>query len=261
MTTIRDIDEQLVNQRAYWRQWGHRHHDRSADPEVAFHITGVPHPTLNGVTHSTAPAGQVLPRLRQHLAGLPFIWQVTEIALPGTIDELLSLDGEDAGVLPVMALDVRRYRPIARPESPLRITQLPAGADLAESVGVFSTPMGLSTEDRRSLTEIDAGRAYSPDALTRFVGVLDGRIVATTELLVTGPVGGLYAVATLEAYRRRGIATAMVDAAIQHAAASGVPVVTLHASDVGVPVYERLGFQEVSQIRLVRFAASTPEEN
>ena len=51
-------------------------------------------------------------------------------------------------------------------------------------------------------------------------------------------------------YRRRGIAKALMEATVACATASGVPAITLHASDPGRALYEQLGFHPAPEMRL-----------
>ena len=53
-----------------------------------------------------------------------------------------------------------------------------------------------------------------------------------------------------EAWRRRGIAHAMVSAAVEQARREGASVVTLHASDEGRLLYETIGFVDSHEMRL-----------
>ena len=256
--TIHDLDGQLANLSAYWQGWGHR--DRSDGPDVVFHSSGLRHALANGVTHSTAPAEQVLPDVRGRLADVPWAWHVTELAPAGTAENLVALGGQDAGQIPVMALDVDQYQPLVPADLP-QVEQLPADADLTEWSTTWGGPLGMPAEDMQRLPAIDAARPYDRGALTRFMAVVDGRVAATTEVLMAGGVAGLYLVATHEAYQRRGLATALVDAAVRHAIDAGAPIVTLQASEAGARVYERLGFEVVSQIRLIAFAPSRPDQD
>lgn len=52
-------------------------------------------------------------------------------------------------------------------------------------------------------------------------------------------------------YRRRGVARALVDAAIDEARRVGAGAVQLHASEFGRPLYESLGFRMTSEMRLI----------
>ncbi len=57
-------------------------------------------------------------------------------------------------------------------------------------------------------------------------------------------------------HRGEGHATRIVRAAIRWTKARGIPVVLLHASDFGEPIYRRLGFERTREMRrsLVRVA-------
>lgn len=59
---------------------------------------------------------------------------------------------------------------------------------------------------------------------------------------VTAGVAGVYAITVHEAAHRRGFGTAMTWAAVAAGARAGVAAVVLQASDMGRPVYERMGF-------------------
>ena len=50
--------------------------------------------------------------------------------------------------------------------------------------------------------------------------------------------------------RRRGVARALMIRSIDCAAAHGASLITLHASDLGRPLYDRLGFTLTSEMRL-----------
>jgi len=53
-----------------------------------------------------------------------------------------------------------------------------------------------------------------------------------------------------KAYRRRGIARALMEAMIEWCRKEGFGYVGLHASDEGRPLYEKLGFRSTNEMRL-----------
>jgi len=61
---------------------------------------------------------------------------------------------------------------------------------------------------------------------------------------------------TVPGHRGKGHATRVVRAAIRWAKARGISVILLHASDVGEPVYRRLGFERTGEMR--RILTPTP---
>jgi len=63
-------------------------------------------------------------------------------------------------------------------------------------------------------------------------------------------VAGIFAVSTLPEARGRGIGTALTVAPLVDAREAGYRVGTLQASDMGYPIYRKLGFQDVCQYNL-----------
>ena len=97
----------------------------------------------------------------------------------------------------------------------------------------------------------------------RFVGLIvevAGKVVASgcVWLMDVQPRPGkrgttaayLLSMFTEQGHRGEGHATRIVRAAIRWAKARDIPVVTLHASDFGEPVYRRLGFERTREMRL-----------
>ena len=62
--------------------------------------------------------------------------------------------------------------------------------------------------------------------------------------------GYIWAVYTEPFYRGRGIGKALTERAIEHLRNVGCTHVVLHASDVGAPMYEKLGFTPAGEMRL-----------
>jgi len=90
--------------------------------------------------------------------------------------------------------------------------------------------------------------ALDPD-VALFVGYVDGRPVATSRISCHGAVGDINGVVTAEAYRRRGIGAAMTWAAIEQGQRRGCDAMTLTATELGYPVYRRMGFVPVCIFR------------
>jgi len=66
-----------------------------------------------------------------------------------------------------------------------------------------------------------------------------------------GRQGYIMNIYTAPAWRRRGVATDIVQAILDYLRQVGVPVATLHATDAGRPVYEHLGFTPTNEMRLI----------
>jgi GNAT superfamily N-acetyltransferase len=89
------------------------------------------------------------------------------------------------------------------------------------------------------------------DSFAFFVAHLDGQPAGTSVLVRTDDVSGIYAVATVEEARRRGVGRAATWAAIDQARAWGSSAVLLQATDMGYPLYAAMGFRTITQIALL----------
>jgi len=69
---------------------------------------------------------------------------------------------------------------------------------------------------------------------------------------VRGPQGLIMNVFTERAWRRRGVAAALLRELLRWCRASGIESVVLHASADGRPLYEKLGFTPTNEMRYAR---------
>jgi ribosomal protein S18 acetylase RimI-like enzyme len=100
-----------------------------------------------------------------------------------------------------------------------------------------------------------AAGTVCPDLLERpecvvYVGSTDGVPVVSGLGWRTGRTVGVYSIAAIPAARRRGYGAAMTARVVADGVAAGCDVAVLQASEMGRPIYERLGFRTV-----VRYAA------
>jgi GNAT superfamily N-acetyltransferase len=90
-----------------------------------------------------------------------------------------------------------------------------------------------------------------------FVGYLDGAPVATNMLFTGGGVASVYAVATLPAAQRKGIGAAITLAPLLSAREAGYHHGVLFSTEMGVPVYQRIGFRDTGT-RINRYLWRSP---
>jgi ribosomal protein S18 acetylase RimI-like enzyme len=83
-----------------------------------------------------------------------------------------------------------------------------------------------------------------------FCARVDGEIAGMCDLYVRGPIAQIEDVNTLEEFRGRGLARAMVGRAADEALASGAELVFLHALDDDWPkeLYAKLGFDPIGYV-------------
>jgi ribosomal protein S18 acetylase RimI-like enzyme len=122
----------------------------------------------------------------------------------------------------------------------VRVTDTATAADFEQVHGELFAEAGRP---------FDAARHFaSPDVLlashvSGFVAYLDGRPASAAMIVATGRAAGLFEVATSTAARKRGLGELVSRAATRAGFEDGAEVVTLQATALGEPVYQRIGFE------------------
>ncbi len=98
---------------------------------------------------------------------------------------------------------------------------------------------------------LPASFAADPDVRV-FNARLDGRPVGISIAIRTGDVAGVYAVGTRPESRGRGVGTAATWAAVDAGSEWGADTIVLQASEMGLSLYQRMGFRTV--VRYVKFS-------
>jgi GNAT superfamily N-acetyltransferase len=143
-----------------------------------------------------------------------------------------------------MACDLNELPP--SPSSPDRV--------LVELVDRPPSLYPLTTERRRLRHQGHGTMALvKPRQFWHFAASCEGKPVGETTLFFGAGVGGIYGVEVLEGFRRRGIGTALVHAALQHARQLGHDAAVLAATGMGLGVYSRLGFREVCKLSFWKY--------
>jgi GNAT superfamily N-acetyltransferase len=112
----------------------------------------------------------------------------------------------------------------------------------------------LTTKRRRLRHQGRAAMALvKPRQVWHFAASLEGKPVGETTLCCGAGVAGIYAVEVLEAFRGRGIGTALVQGALGMARQLGHATAVLGATGMGMSVYTRLGFREVCKLSFWKY--------
>lgn len=167
---------------------------------------------------------------------------------------------------------------LSRPQAPQWVAELAARHDLTdvedEPLMLHPNPGDVAVPDQPSITRVDpddevevalaqrlfadgfeasleelgvlmAGSVLRQPGLSAYIGLADGEPCTTGVGAFHDGYIGVFNIATPPAHRRRGHGHAVTAHVIAEGVAAGAHTAYLQASEMGYPVYERLGFRTV----------------
>jgi len=117
--------------------------------------------------------------------------------------------------------------------------------DLNGWFGVYSGVFGADPKGRDEWARIhDVLGPAGDGSLLLLLARVDGSPAATGAVFFQAGLAGLYCFTTLERMRRRGLASALVQASHEAAQARGIERAVLQATASGRPAYAKAGYRE-----------------
>lgn len=236
----------------------HPRYSRVPQDDVVAYFSEVAFPLFNAISGARFGPEETVPRTRQLLAsyvdrGLPFLWWLTPSTTSPELEAELEAAGMEREAVPGMhvALDAP-LRPVLPDGAEITVVDSPPDLRLFldTMLEAFGMPPELAEEFAALLVGFD-------DRLVSAVATLDGRPVATGSAWLDGPTVGLYNIATLTAVRGRGLGHGLTAFLMDLGRERGCTRAVLHSSELGRPVYERLGFVEVCPVPQYVWVPST----
>lgn len=184
--------------------------------------------------------------------GVPFVWRLGPADQPADLRERLETSG--------FSLDPDDMPGMAAPLDALPPIELPAGAslELVRDPGTFREWLDVMVEGFGMPPEIGdaymafAAHGFDDDQPTRsFLARLEGRPVATALGVLTGQGLTIANVTTVVEARGQGIGRAVTLAAMHAGAEAGARLAVLQSTEMGLGVYERLGFRTFGRYRVL----------
>ncbi|MBI4415459.1 MAG: GNAT family N-acetyltransferase [Euryarchaeota archaeon] len=129
---------------------------------------------------------------------------------------------------------------------------------LEDLIRPASEAFGLGPGARQFVALFSALGFEESAPVQSYVGHVGGTPVATSQMFLGAGVAGIYVVGTLPDYRGRGFGKALTLAPLHHARALGYRWAILQATEMGHPVYLRLGFREDCKVELYGPPPSPP---
>ncbi len=220
-------------------------------PEGLRFTTGIKHPVMNGVMSANLPDDDAAVAAELDYfesRGLPMSWTVGPSDTPVDLGERLERLGlkrtsTNPGML--VDLDALDGEPLA---SGLEILEVTDEETFRTFSDVLCEGFGMPAFDEFAQMFIDAGTG-DDGSIASFLGLLDGEPIATSRTILDNGLAGVYTVATLAQARGKGLGRALTLAACLYGKERGYRLGTLQSSDMGHPVYLKMGFWDVCEFR------------
>ncbi len=226
---------------------------KGASSEVRYGVSmvalGTPHQLFNLASCTRIPFGQedeAIAYTIEYFAqkGKPWSWQVNTISEPRDLKERLVAAGlVHSHDNPGMAYDLHGYRPQADQ------------GDMREAIDAGTMNIWLDTALAAFNMPREFGQTIAdpfPNGGTqvaRFFYVCDeGKPVACSMVYFSDGVAGIYTVGTLADARRKGFGEKVMHSCLAAAVEAGYDAAILHATKMGVLLYEKMGFVEYCTI-------------
>ena len=222
----------------------------SDNPELTRFFTGIPHPFMNGIfckyLTSFIKIEETLNLLKSRK--VPFLWWIGSAAQSADLGTQLEAYGlvydEDYAC---MAADLLALKEEFIPPAGLTIEPV-SDKEILEH-WVNSALIGFGLPKNSGNVCFDLFRSLGFDMpLRNYLGFMDGKPVATSQLFLAAGVAGIYWVTTIPEARRQGLGMALTLAPLREARAMGYRIGVLHPSDMGRGVYRRLGFDDYGKL-------------
>jgi GNAT superfamily N-acetyltransferase len=193
-------------------------------------VSGLPVAIFNGCVIVTEASSADLKESLRWLGGRPVPYEVAAVEeLVPALEPTLTA----AGLHPHATTTGMVLSPVPEPPDP------PPG---------IATVEGLTDE---MAAYVPPSMQADPD-VRAFTATLDGHPAGTAIAIRTDSVGGVYAVGTHPEARRRGVGTAASWAAVGAARAWGCESVVLQSTEMGYPIYKRMGFRPIVRYAIFR---------
>ena len=230
------------------------------DPDASWAVGEALDPFVNTVASARFDADTADRRIAEIVATYdalpsPFVWWRAPFHAPADLGPRLEAAHVfEVGEAPAMTLDLRVLGPAPEPPSGFELRGVTDEETLRAYLAILDAdpppagaPAMFPPEKVDRIVASVVPRLADEPAPLRVLGLLDGRPVSTSRLSLAGGAAGIYAVATLREARGRGLGAALTYACLATGRDLGYRIATLQSSDMGLRIYQRLGF--VEQVR------------
>ena len=184
------------------------------------------------------------------------VTSLTEIAAPSLVmyphpevttdvaTKLTELGFQFVGAMPAMAVDLDQLAETTLADG---YACVEVGPELTPEAWIDCLAKGYEIPQR--VAELFNPAAADP-SFRYFGAVKDGRVDSVSTVCLSGGVAGIYCVATRPEARGKGFGAHMTAEPLRLAAKDGYRVGVLQSSEMGYPIYKRLGFGDFGHVQM-----------
>ncbi|MFC4810525.1 GNAT family N-acetyltransferase [Paenibacillus sp. GCM10023250] len=220
-------------------------------PRVIRYESDLPHPVYNRVIAYSAAAsedvqgdvGCIAERYRTRK--VPFTWLTWEhdAGAAGLTKALAAHGLNKVDEVSGMSLSLTGWTHEEPAIPGFTVRPVRTQAEMAWFRQIVPPIFGFQGEAADVLVRINEAAAIGGNpAFRHYAGFVDGQLAAIATAVRDGETVGIYNVATLADYRRRGLGSALTAHALREAQASGAQLAVLQSSRMGEGVYRAIGF-------------------
>lgn len=220
------------------------------EPDALWFATGIPLQVPNGVVRFRAAPREASERIEALLGEyakchVPSCWLLNPSTTPSNLAERLQARGFFCEFAPGMAADLHAVDLTAPAPAGVNVRLVTDESAMADWLHVLVVGSSFPPEVERVLfTLLEDVRFHVNPTVRFFLGTLNDQPVSSSLLFLGGGIAGIYCVTTIPDARQRGIGTALTLAAMREGLAGGYHIAGLQSSQMGLRVYQRLGFRE-----------------
>lgn len=217
--------------------------------DLCYCMTDINFPTCNVAFHANIKQENVDKTIEQFLnegrkRNVPLQWYTGHKDKPANLGERLAAHGfTTRGLGPGMAIDLSKMKEEPLPEG-LKIIEVKDDSALKAWCHIVCTSFGIPENDEGALAEWFKTDMEYKLPLKLYLGLADGKAIATSMYYLAAGVAGIYFVGVLPEARNKGAGFAITQKPLKDARKLGYRIGTLQASPMGEPVYLKMGFKE-----------------
>ena len=199
--------------------------------------------------HAAAQLGAFHAWLQErHLPALYFFTDRVATQLAATAQ---TLGIQAVGKAPVMVCAAEEVRTMP---SPYTVKPVTTAAELAAAAQLIAAAFDFPPD---ATQRVMGERILNAHGLTLFLAYRDGQPVSTVTTSRSGPIVGVWAMATPPAHQRQGAGYALLTQVMAHHRERGAASFYLFATAAGKPLYDRIGYRTVSELHIGATGHST----